>query len=43
MYLLKEAYRYVPEIWLRRRIEDLFEKEGRYLNEDKSVYTGRLI
>jgi len=43
MYLLKESYRFVPEIWLRKRIEELFEKEGRYLNEDKSAYTGRLM
>jgi hypothetical protein len=28
MYLLKESYRYVPHIWLRRRIEDVFERDG---------------
>ncbi len=29
MYLLKMSYRHVPEIWLRRRIEDIFEKENK--------------
>jgi hypothetical protein len=32
MYLLKESYQYVPQIWLRRRIEEVFEMDGTSLN-----------
>lgn len=31
MYLLREAYKSVPEIWLRERIERLFEMKGKPL------------
>lgn len=31
MYLLREAYKYVPEIWLLERIERLFELKGKPL------------
>ena len=29
MYILKMCYRHVPEIWLRNRIEIIFEREKR--------------
>lgn len=31
MYLLKEAYKHVPEIWLMERIERLFKLKGKTL------------
>ena len=31
MYLLKMAYKSVKEIWLMKRIEEVFEKEGKPL------------
>lgn len=31
MYLLREAYKFVPVIWLRERIERVFELKGKPL------------
>jgi NMD protein affecting ribosome stability and mRNA decay len=31
MYLLKEAYKFIPEEWLSSRIERLFELKGKPL------------